>query len=514
MPRRGRARRQLVVSALVALLAAGCTAGPSTRPPVVENDGEPAPSTTEASREVPLPELAEPRGPSLSWEKCDPLLLEGLDRGDDAPSVSCARIMAPLDAPGLPGLGLTRLGLTKVGDGSVPLVVLNGLGGEPGTRYAVRLADTLPEEILRTFSLIGVDRRGTGSSEPIQCIPPEERQTLLGHDPTTTVDPILDAARTAGQQCALNLEDAQTAYDSWRTAGDLDELRAQLSVPRLNILAHGEGSTSAAYYAARFPQHTGRIVLDGVPDPSTDLTIGLGDIAAAAEATLDRFAADCADQDCPLGDDARAAVTALADDARATPLRVGEHRMSSTLVLRAVLTGLAQPDRWSELADAIAAARKGDGEALFGFVKPWLADTGRWKARADSVLVTRCNDTEPRLPSDRIRQVSRQLGDEHPVFGAVVAQQLAWCSPWPNRQEEMPELGSPDAPPILVLSTAADPVTPEKGTIRAAERIPGAVRIAWQGAGHGALGSGCVADEVTAFLVDGVVPEDGTLCPA
>src|SRR5690606_18597409 len=143
--------------------------------------------------------------------------------------------------------------------------------------------------------------------------------------------------------------------------------------------------------------------------------IGLGDIAAAAEATLDRFAADCADQDCPLGDDARAAVTALADDARATPLRVGEHRMSSTLVLRAVLTGLAQPDRWSELADAIAAARKGDGEALFGFVKPWLADTGRWKARADSVLVTRCNDTEPRLPSDRIRQVSRQLGDEHPV---------------------------------------------------------------------------------------------------
>src|SRR5690606_1298273 len=68
--------------------------------------------------------------------------------------------------------------------------------------------------------------------------------------------------------------------------------------------------------------------------------------------------------------------------------------------------------------------------------------------------------------------------------------------------------------PILVLSTAADPVTPEKGTIRAAERIPGAVRIAWQGAGHGALGSGCVADEVTAFLVDGAVPEDGTLCPA
>ncbi|WP_298180897.1 alpha/beta hydrolase [Saccharomonospora sp.] len=515
MPRRGRARRQLVVSALVGLLAMGCTAGPSTRPAVLENDGGPAPSTTtETSRDVPLPDLAEPQESSLEWQECDPQLLQGLERGDDAPSVSCTRVMTPLDAPGLPGLGLTRIALTKVGDGSIPLVVLNDIGGEPGTRYAVRLAETLPDEILATFTLIGVDRRGTGSSEPVQCIPAEERGTLLGHDPTTTVDPLLDAARTAGQQCALNLEDVQTAFDSWRTAGDLDELRARLGVPRLNILAHGEGSTPAAYYAARFPQRTGRVVLDGVPDPSTDVATELGDVAAAAEATLDQFAADCTDRGCPLGEDVRAAVTSLADDARASPLTVGEHRMSSALVLRAVLAGLAQRDRWPELADAIAAARKGDGEALFGFVEPWLADTDRWKARVDGVLVTHCNDTEARLPSDRLREVSRRLGSEHLVFGAVVAQQLAWCSPWPNRQEETPEIGSPDAPPILVLSTATDPITPEKGTIHAVEQIPGAVRVAWQGAGHGALGSGCVADEVTKFLVDGVVPQDGTLCPA
>ncbi len=503
------------MSALVGLLAAGCTAGPSSRPAVLEGEDAPAPSpSAEASPDVPLPDLAEPRGSSLAWEDCEPGLLDGLDTGGDTPRVSCARITLSLDAPGLPGLGLTRIGLTKVGDGRIPLVVLNDVGGEPGTRYAVRLAETLPGEVLETFSLIGVARRGTGTSDPVHCVPDSERETLLTHDPTTTVDPLLDAARTAGQQCAITLEDVQTAYDSWRTAGDLEELRAQLGVDRLNILGHGDGSVPAAYYAVRFPSHAGRIVLDGVPDPSTDVAGVLADVAAGAEATLDEFAADCARRDCPLGDDARAAVSELADDARTTPLRAGEHRMSSVLVQHAVLAGLSQPARWPELADAVDAARGGDGTRLFAFVAPWLDDTGHGVPRTDGVLATRCNDTAARLPIDRLREVSREFGTEHPVFGPVLAQRLVWCSPWPNRQEETPELGSSDAPPILVLSTATDPVTPEKGTIRAAEQIPSAVRVAWQGAGHGALGSPCVGEEVTSFLVDGAVPRDGTLCPA
>lgn len=518
MPRRGRARRHLVVSALVGLLLSGCTAGPSSRPPVLEGDTGPASrSSTEATPDVPLPDLAEPKNSTLRWEDCPPELLEGLDgegAGGGNHPVSCARLSLSLDAPGLPGLGLTRLGVTKVGNGPIPLVVLNDVGGEPGTRYALRLAETLPDEVLERFSLIGVDRRGTGTSDPVRCIPDPERETLLGHDPATSVDPLLDAARTAGQQCAIALEDVQTAYDSWRTAGDLEELRAQLGVQRLNVLGHGDGSLPAAHYAVRFPTHAGRIVLDGVPDPSNDPAGVVTDVAAGAEATLDEFAADCARRNCPLGDDARAVVSELADDARATPLRAGEHRMSSVLVRRAVLAGLSQPQRWEELADAVDAARGGDATPLFAFVEPWLEDSWSGAPRTDAALVTWCNDTGARLPHDQLRDTSRTLRTEHPVFGSVVAQRLVWCSPWPSRQEDVPELGSPDVPPILVLSTATDPLTPERGTVRAAEQIPSAVRVAWEGAGHGALGSPCVGEEVATFLVDGEVPRDGTLCPA
>jgi hypothetical protein len=45
--------------------------------------------------------------------------------------------------------------------------------------------------------------------------------------------------------------------------------------------------------------------------------------------------------------------------------------------------------------------------------------------------------------------------------------------------------------------------------------MPSAVTITWQGTGHGALpASPCVTEAARAFLIDGKIPTDGTLCPA
>ncbi|MEU6645467.1 alpha/beta hydrolase [Saccharomonospora sp. NPDC046836] len=515
MPRRGRARSVTVAALVPVLLLAGCTAGPSTRPPVVENDGPPPPAPSSTSRQVPLPDLAAPGASGIDWSDCTSQTRQRLGRGaGDRLSFSCARITSTLDAPDTPGYGITRLAVLKVGAGPIPLTVVNDVEGEPGTLYAARLASTLPPELLRTFSLIGVDRRGTGDSDPVQCIPDDVRDALFGHDPARGTEDVLDAARTAGQQCAINLEDEQTALDSWRAAGDLDQLRQELGLDRLNAIGHGEGSRVVALYGARYPEHVGRVVLDGVPDPTADAAAVLGGVAEGAEATLDAFGADCASRGCPLGRDARGAVTALAKELRTTPLHADTGTLGPAVALRAVLAGLAERDRWPALADALVAARGGDGTGLAAFVEPYLLETETTAARLDGVLATRCNDMATRLPADQLARTSADLGAKYPVFGAVLAQQLAWCSPWPSRREPMPDIGTAATPPLVVVSTATDPVTPEQGTIRAAEQLPSAVRIAWQGAGHGAFGSPCVADAVQAFLVDGRVPRDGTLCPA
>lgn len=476
----------------------------------MEND-EPAPSVPSTSAaDVPLPPLTEPRSPTLDWADCDQQTRSRL--GTDVPGYlrfSCGTVVSTLDTPALPGRIQTRVSVLKVGDGSIPLVVVNDIDGESGTLYAARLATTLPPALLQRFSLIGVDRRGTGESDPLSCVPEDTRGQLLNQDPVDDdLEPLLDAARKAGQQCAIDLGGAQQAFDSWRTAGDLEEIRRELGVPKLHALAHGEGSQVLISYAARFPDRVGRFVMDGIPDPSSDTATVVGDLAAAQQATLDAYGR-------AVGQDAAATVNAVMDRLRASPqVMPGGSVFGAGTALRAVVAGLADRTRWSELAHALDAGRSGDIRGLAAFIAPVLSGSDVLPSRLDGTLATECNDTVVRMPADQISGLTTQLRSRYPVFGGLVTQSLAWCLPWPARTESLPTLGTSGLPPMLVTSTFTDPVTPETGTARAAQQIPSAVRVAWQGAGHGALGSPCAAEAVRAFLADGKVPADGTLCPA
>ncbi|WP_290057427.1 alpha/beta hydrolase [Amycolatopsis solani] len=514
-----RRRRSRVLVALLALAsAAGCAAGPSVRPALVENDGKTTGSTPSATPPVPLPPLAEPQSPTLKWADCDDDTRQriGTPAVPDSLHFTCARVTAPLDAPGEPRRSLVRLLALKVGSGPVPLVVVNDVDGEPGTVYAARLAATLPPAFLEKFSLVGVDRRGTGMSGAAQCVPPDIRHDLIDADPAQGgLQDVLDAARKAGQQCAIELDDSQTALDSWRSAGDLDEVRKQLGMERLNALGRGDGSKVLAEYAVRFPAQVGRVVLDGVPDPGADTAAVLDAVAAGAQSTLDAFGTDCASRGCALGDP-KAALAALTDQLRAnTPSTDEGVPFGPGVAMYAVYSGLSQRSRWPELADAVVAARGGNIGPLAAFAAPVLHDSRAQPSRIDATIATRCNDSQSRLSADQLDQVVAGMRAKYPQFGAVIAQQLAWCGPWPVRTEPLPAPGAPGAPPILVAATAADPATPGVGSTRAADQMPSAVTITWQGAGHGAVGaSPCVTDAARAFLVDGKIPANGTLCPA
>jgi pimeloyl-ACP methyl ester carboxylesterase len=508
-----------VALALASAALAGCTTGPSMRPEVVVNDGLSPKQPSSSAANVPLPPIEEPKSPTIKWTDCDADTRNRLGQPAVPANLrfSCANVPTTLDAPDLPNRGMARISVLKVGSGPIPLVVVNDVDGDPGTLFAARLAATVPPELLQRFSLVGVDRRGTGQSMPAQCIPGGVRQDLVGQDPgTDSIDAVLDAARKAGQQCAIELDSSQHALDSWRAAGDLDQLRQQLGMSRLNALGHGEGSKVLSEYAVRYPARVGRFVLDGAPDPGADTAAVLDAVASGLQSTVDAFGADCANRGCAFGGDARGAVTGLVNQLRITPMAtIDGNEMGPGLAIQAVAAGLAQRARWPELADAITAARAGDVSRLAVFADPLVQDTPRQPSRLDGTIATKCNDSATRLPVDQITQVSKTMRDKYSLFGGLVAQQLAWCSPWPVRREPLPAAGTPGVPPILVASTASDPVTPAVGTARAADQMPTAVTIAWQGAGHGAFGSSpCVTDAIRGFLVDGKIPNDGTLCPA
>ncbi|MCA1186128.1 MULTISPECIES: alpha/beta fold hydrolase [unclassified Saccharopolyspora] len=506
---------------LLTALVAGCSAGPSQRPAVAYRDAEqpvaPAPAPPGPA---PLPGLGPSAGSALNWADCTGETREELALPATGPSFSCSQLLTTLDSPEAPAEGTTRAALLSTGTGGVPLVVLGDVHGEPGTSVAARLALKLPPEVLRTFRIIGMDRRGTGQSDPADCMPPTQRENIIGFDPQATdrasLDRLLTSVRVSSQECLLDLDDRLQAYDSWRTAADLEELRLELDVPKLHAVGIGEASRVLTTYAQRYPDSVGRMVFDGGLDPQLDAMAVAGAQAQGAEQTFDAFAADCAARgSCPLGPDPRRTVQELVQRTRARSLPAADGPVSAGKIVRVLLHGLGEPERWPRLASALAAANSGDGARISALAAPLVRETGADPARLDGDLITSCNDTRLRLPAERLVHVATEWTGTNTLFGGLFAQRLAWCAQWPEPQEEPPPPSAPGLPPIPVVTTENDPLVPAQGSKHLAEQLPTGVAVNWQGTGHGAIGrSDCVTDAVSRFLVQGALPAEGKACPA
>ncbi|WP_439655852.1 alpha/beta fold hydrolase [Lentzea sp. HUAS TT2] len=493
-----------------------CSAGPSNRPVIaVKGEGnQPADQSTLAGPQ-PVPPLSEYKKDSLPWTPCNEQMKDrfGADAPQGEQSYECARMSVVLDPPGRPGRGTLGIALTRIGTGKSALVVVNDPGGEPGTLKAARLAAALPKELLSTFTLIGVDRRGTGRSDGLACVPQATRAQLVEYDPAETEQSnLVVAAGEASQECVLDLEGRLTAFDSWRAAADLERLRDYLGTDRLNAIGIGEGSRVITTYAQRYPNRIGRTVLDGAPDPTLDQVGVLESRAVAAEATFDAFARDCKTRGCALANP-REDVNALLTQLRGGRVRGDYVDLTPGSALNAIVAGLGDRSRWPALADALAKARGGDSTGLFALLNPLVNDLDENPPRFDAGLIVGCNDTATRIPPDRVKALAADWQTKHAMFGALFARQLLHCNPFPPpKSEKVDALKS--APPIVVLSTANDVSTPAPGTEHTAQRLPGSSLIGWQGSGHGALTlSGCATTAVRDYLIDAKVPSNGTVCP-
>ena len=88
------------------------------------------------------------------------------------------------------------------------------------------------------------------------------------------------------------------------------------------------------------------------------------------------------------------------------------------------------------------------------------------------------------------------------------------CVDWPVAPTPLTSTGAPGSPPILVISTTGDPATPYEGGVAVADALENGILITNEGDGHTVVldGKACIDDLVNAYLVDDVIPEDGTTC--
>lgn len=521
--------RAAVLLTAVLLACAACSVGPSQRPAVaVRGEGitAPPPPTAPAPAAPGPPTLPapDPQRPIADFLDCtsESLAVAPVPvPADRALHIDCAELTVPSD-PDQPQAGRTRIGIVRVGltdapENRPPLLVLGDSAMEPSALHAVTVAAQVPRQILDTYTLVGLDRRGVGA-DALDCAPASARAALV--DAATadeaTLAELLEHARSVVQECHVLLSGGASGFRTASTAADVAELRDALGVARLSAVGVGDGAAALARWAAAAPDAVGRLVLDGPPDPGLDEPARSEARAKAAEGAFDAFAAACtARPDCPLAPDPRAAVTGLLLRLRIATMYAADGRtLTAGGATTALLAGLGEPRTWPRLASAITAAGAGDPVDLLDLLDPVAGLGGRF----DAMLATACNDATRRLAPGEIAQLAAGWRSEYPLFGTTMALRLLACAPWPTVTEAPPRAAVGPLPPVLVLGTEHDPRGPSEGSRRAAEALPSGRFLSWQGSGTGAYPrTPCVNEAVGRLLVDGVPPagdmERSLLCP-
>ncbi len=414
----------------LALVLAGCTSFSDT----LEDE---AASTASAS---PSPE---PQAEPIEWSDCDeqiqPLIAE--QKGSDRNlTFECGRTEVPIDYDEPEGatlpLFLVRAVMAGQTDRIGSLVVNPGGPGRSGADSAIGLALTLPEDVLRRFDLVGFDPRGVGLSTPVECIPAElkDRMTAANPRPTTAeeLEETFALDQEAAEACAEQYGAALGTFNTVDTARDLDRIREGLEDEQLTYLGYSYGSTLGSTYAELFPDRVRALVLDAAVDPAVDRQTDAERGAKALEAGFDAFAKNCTGllAGCPLGAQPRQFVERLlgkADKAAIPSKEEGETRKATPgTVLVAVRAALPDTESWPQLAQALAAADKGDAAGLFSLADNYTGrmDDGSYSNLLDANLAVTCADTEETVEEDDVRALAAEWDAKYPLFGASAAIRL------------------------------------------------------------------------------------------
>ncbi|WP_052847657.1 alpha/beta hydrolase [Streptomyces avicenniae] len=529
----------IALGAATALLAAGCSSDDRPderapdRTPAGSDGGSEEPGGEDAAADAPplepLPEaipddLRPYYDQELSWSPCG---------GSD---FECAMLTVPLDYEAIDPaqdieLRVTRL-RTSEPDGRIGTLLMNPGGpGASAVEFVQSWGDAaFPADTLDRYDLGAIDPRGTGGSEPVECLTGEamDAYTLVDRTPDSDeeADQLVAAMEEFTAACAERSGDLLEHISTIETARDMDVLRGALGDEQLHYLGFSYGTKLGAVYAGLFPQRAGHLVLDAAVDPRLSTLDTDREQAGGFETAFRSFAEDCLTyDDCPLGDEnADAASEALLDffaavDAEPLPSGDPERPLTESLATTGVASALYAVFMWGDLRSALSSAMEdGDGSGLLALADSYneRGPDGSYATSSYAFPAISCLDSPAgNATEDDVRAVLTSYEEASPTFGRDFAWATLVCAAWPVEPSGHPvSIAAAGAADILVVGTLRDPATPYGWAEGLAEQLDSATLLTYDGDGHGAYGgnSSCVDAAVNTYLVEGTVPEENTTC--
>lgn len=452
---------------------------------------------------------AELRAPPPSTAILAPCRIESV-----AGEALCGSVEVPEDRVRRTGrriaLNLVVLKATGPDPAPDPLFVFVGGPGQAATADAADDARRFAA-IRRSRDIVLIDQRGTGRSNPLAC----RLET-----PAIAIGALVAGEMSSDlvSRCRRALEGAADLrlYTTAIAADDIEEVRHRLGYGRINLYGGSYGSRAALVYMQRHPSRVRTATLRSVFPP--DLRNPLNS-ARDAQRAFDLLAADCAsDPGCASAyPNLAATFAAVLDRLERQPemVALGEASASGEIAVTApAFAGLVKRMLYTARGQAALPAmiNRAAGDD-FSMVRPALVQT---LAMTDQLSlgmflsVTCAEDVRFIRRVDLVR-----AGRASGRFGAGAARSLfEACRAWPLgvRPTLLPGTPLPDAPTLL-LSGAADPVTPPAYAAGVARTLRNARTVVMSGEAHGPF-SDCGIAMMTELVVSGNLPRADPPCVA
>ena len=456
-----------------------------------------------------IPSNAPAPGVQIALEDCR---LRGA-AGLTSIAAQCGRLSVP-ENPAKPDgrridLHVARVPALSLDPPDDALTVLAGGPGQAATEFYADYAGAF-EAVRRRRDILLVDQRGTGRSNALEC----PAQTALEAQDLTP-----EAIRAATADCLARLDGDPRFYTTSVAVADLEQVRAALGYTTLNLYGISYGTRVAQHYLRRFPAHTRTVILDGVVP--MDLALG-PDISLDAQAAIDNLFARC---------------TAEPDCARHFPdLGAAFDEIRALLERAPVPVSLPHPVTAMPLETAFSAQDLAIGVRLLSYSSETISllplllhhafhERDYAPLAAQVLMISEklaqslsygmhnavvCTEDVPFYEPGRIDRAAL----EATYLGAAQLDSLvAICGLWPagviDDDFKTPVVSDK---PTLLLSGAADPVTPPVNAERVQRHLDNALAVVAAGQGHGVAAAGCIPRLMGRLIEQGSIAGIDTAC--
>ena len=381
-----------------------------------------------------------------------------------------------------------------------PLFVLAGGPGQAATEVFPSLFNTL-FRIHEERDIVLVDQRGTGESNPLRCIDPD--------------DETLNEEQVVGllKECPNKLDADLRFYTTDIAMQDLNRVRAALGYNSINLFGVSYGTRAALVYLKMFPEHVRSVALDAVVDPGFILYQDAGqDGQRALEAFLGRCEADDA---CRSNfPDLRSEFEAVLQRVETSPVNITishpitgkpfELALTRKTFTSIIFNTLYVPDLVAMLPLAIHQAYAEENYAPL-ITQAYLVDADIYDGMFYAVA---CTEDAPLISSEETDQQSNSslFTESSKTFRDV-------CSAWPKREPpQVAHAPVTSEAPVLMLSGDADPITPPRHAEQLAGSLDNDLHLIFHGMGHGNSSNQCAAKILERFIESASIDNLETEC--